>query len=111
MSYNIKDKNKNTGNDARDNDGLLHDGGEWDSPSTTLLHAKVDVAKDGKLVRVDGQLCIGAGAEPLSIRQLSTGHSEFDRPSGILDRLKEEIVGDQSMMTKEEIQVRPIGKG
>ena len=56
----------------------------------------------GELVRGDddGQLFLGAGAEPLSHpRLLSTGHQDVDRPSGATQFVmirKEEIVGDQS---------------
>ena len=56
------------------------------------------MANGGELVRDnDGHMFLGAGAEPLSHRQLSTGHYDVDRPSCILQiSVKEEIIGVQS---------------
>ena len=62
-------------------DGLLHSGGEWDSPPDSSLLAQDKMANDGGKVCIDGQLFLGAGAEPLSHRQLLTGHYDADRPS------------------------------
>ena len=52
------------------NDGLLNKEGEWDSPSATSLphaHLEMKSTNDGEEVKLnDGQLFLGAGAEPLS---------------------------------------------
>ena len=50
---------------------------------------KNQMANDGKGVRLDGQLFLGAGAEPLSTSRLSVGHQMFDRPVEISERLEE----------------------
>ena len=55
------------------------------------------MANDGEEVcNDDGQLFLGAGAEPLSTSRLSVGHQMFDRPVEISERL-EETIGGQSL--------------
>ena len=61
------------------------------------------MANGGEEVKLDdGQLFLGAGAEPLSQSRLQTGHLIDDRPSGIYKDLKEEIFEDQSVMRTED---------
>jgi hypothetical protein len=64
----------------KNTDGLLHSGGEWDSPPKSSQMLEIG---DGLVRNNDGLLFLGAGAEPLSHRQLQTGHYDADRPSGI----------------------------
>ena len=93
----------------KNTDGLLSEG-EWDSPSEISPHALKTVVNGGEKVRVGGIQCLGAGAEPLSNHQLSTGHYDYDLPSRIsvnrTEMLKEEIesdiAGDARQMMKEE---------
>ena len=59
-------------------DGLLLQGGEWDSPPDTSSIS----AKGGEVVKYSGEQCVGAGAEPLSANRLLAGHHSSDRPSG-----------------------------
>ena len=69
------------------------------------------MAKDGKGVRLDGQLFLGAGAEPLSTSRLQVGqpgHQMFDRPSRISARLKQEGIDttDGALMRQAEEETR-----
>ena len=72
------------------------------------------VANRGGKVCIDGQLFLGAGAEPLSHpRLLMTGHQDADRPSGISVRLdsKEEIdteVGARMRLKEDSRQITDV---
>ena len=65
------------------NDDLSSSRGEWDSPLDASLNTTNQMANGGNQVCDDGQLFLGAGAEPLSTSRLSVGHQMYDRPSRI----------------------------